>query len=127
LSKIELIPLIIASSSLPMKNLHTLGKGCECSVVSWCCVNVFCSYIFQIFCAIKELRSRLPLVVAQGTESLFLIGSRYHMHFVRVTTVPSSCNDDTVVNKISHGIVVKMTTKIFKMQPLLAPRCKLIE
>ena len=30
-----------------------------------------------------------------------------------VTTVSSSGSDDNVVIKISHGIVVKMTTKIF--------------
>ena len=30
-----------------------------------------------------------------------------------VTTVSSSGRDDNVVIKISHGIVVKMTTKIF--------------
>ena len=33
-----------------------------------------------------------------------------------VTTVSSSGRDDNAVIKISHGMVVKMTTKIFTVQ-----------
>ena len=33
-----------------------------------------------------------------------------------VTTVSSSGRDDNVVIKISHGIVVKVTTKIFTVE-----------
>ena len=38
------------------------------------------------------------------------------MLITRVTIVSSGGSDDNVVIKISHGIVVKMTTKIFTVQ-----------
>ena len=44
---------------------------------------------------------------------------KFPVLIIWVTTVSSSASDDNVGIKISHGIVVKMTTKIFTVQPAL--------
>ena len=58
-----------------------------------------------------QLTTRAPFLTTDSSP-------RFHfpMLITWVTTVSSSSSDDNVVIKISHGIVVNMTTKIFTVQ-----------
>ena len=58
-----------------------------------------------------QLTTRSSFVTTDSSRTF-----KFPMLITWVTTVSSSGSDDNVVIKISHGIVVKMTTKIFTVE-----------